>query len=182
MYIRCALEIFGMKVSDNASRLEKATEHSTDIRILLVDDDPATAALAREPLEAAGFSVLTAVDGFQALAKVVTHRPSLIFLDIMTARIDGYQTSALIKNNVDYRDIPVVLMHGEPGVLDATRARIVGIDDCMLKPFTGQSLLERVQRHVSLVTRAKTARPSSTGHAPVRRAGRITNQTETVDA
>ena len=88
------------------------------ITVLLVDDSKTIRRSASSFLTAAGYSVISAVDGFDALSKVVEHRPSMVFVDIMMPRLDGYQTCALIKNNADFRDIPVVMLSSKDGLFD----------------------------------------------------------------
>lgn len=118
------------------------------ITVLLVDDCKNMRRLGRNFLSAAGYTVKTAVDGFEALSKVVEHCPALVFVDIMTPKLDGYQTCALIKNNAEYRDIPVVLLSGNNGVFDKTRAQMVGCNAHLLKPFTAANLTAVVEEHI----------------------------------
>jgi twitching motility two-component system response regulator PilG len=118
------------------------------VTVLLVDDSKTIRRSASNFLSNAGYTVITAVDGFEALAKVVEHRPALIFADIMMPRLDGYQTCALIKNNVDYRDIPIVMLSSKDGLFDKARARVVGSDAHLSKPFTAESLTAAVEQHL----------------------------------
>lgn len=115
--------------------------------VLLVDDSKTIRRSASVFLSAAGYSVITAVDGFDALSKVVEHRPAMVFADIMMPRLDGYQTCALIKNNVEYRDIPVVMLSSKDGLFDKARARVVGSDAHLSKPFTADTLTAAVLMH-----------------------------------
>jgi twitching motility two-component system response regulator PilG len=119
------------------------------ITVLLVDDSKTIRRSASSFLSAAGYSVITAVDGFDALSKVVEHRPDMVFVDIMMPRLDGYQTCALIKNNSDYRDIPVVMLSSKDGLFDKARARVVGSDAHLSKPFTADTLKATVLEHTS---------------------------------
>lgn len=136
-----------MKGSEDVSDAVSAADELSSITVLLVDDSKTIRRSATSYLSDAGYSVVTAVDGFEALAKVVEHRPSLVFADIMMPRLDGYQTCALIKNNADYRDIPVVMLSSKDGLFDKARARVVGSDAHLSKPFTAESLTEAVQEH-----------------------------------
>ena len=119
------------------------------ITVLLVDDSKTIRRSASSFLTAAGYSVISAVDGFDALSKVVEHRPSMVFVDIMMPRLDGYQTCALIKNNADFRDIPVVMLSSKDGLFDKARARVVGSDAHLSKPFTADTLTAAVLEHTS---------------------------------
>ena len=81
-------------------------------KIMVVDDSKTIRRTAETLLQREGFTVLTAEDGFDALAKIVEHRPDMIFVDIMMPRLDGYQTCALVKNNPEFNAIPVLsLIH-----------------------------------------------------------------------
>ena len=166
----------------SASRAsDDALSRTAGITVLLVDDSSTIRRSARACLESEGYTVITAVDGFDALAKVVEHRPSLVFADIMMPRLDGYQTCALIKNNADYRDIPVIMLSSRDGLFDKARARVVGSDDHLSKPFTAQTLADAVRRHtgrksaertVSAAPDSRTSEKpaSSAGHKPAYRA------------
>ena len=120
-----------------------------EVTVLLVDDSKTIRRSASNFLSNAGYTVITAVDGFEALSKVVEHRPSLIFADIMMPRLDGYQTCALIKNNADYRNIPIVMLSSKDGLFDKARARVVGSDAHLSKPFTAESLTAAVEEHLA---------------------------------
>lgn len=109
--------------------------------VLVIDDSKTIRRSASGFLGKSGCEVVSAVDGFDALAKVVSHRPDIIFADIMMPRLDGYQTCALIKNNSQYRDIPVVLLSSKDGLFDRARGRLVGADAHLAKPFAEQDLL-----------------------------------------
>lgn len=139
-----------MNGSEVVSDAVPTAQELSKITVLLVDDSQTIRSSAASFLNDAGYSVVTAVDGFEALAKVVEHRPAMVFADIMMPRLDGYQTCALIKNNADYRDIPVVMLSSKDGLFDKARARIVGSNAHLSKPFTAQTLTEAVQQHTRL--------------------------------
>jgi len=138
-----------MTASVNVPNALGTSESASVVTILLVDDSKTIRRSASAYLSSAGYNVVTAIDGFDALSQVVAHRPALIFADIMMPRLDGYQACALIKNNADYRDIPVVMLSSKDGLFDKARARVVGSDAHLSKPFTSQSLLAAVEQHLS---------------------------------
>ena len=121
-----------------------------DCTVLLVDDSKTIRRTAASYLGKAGYSVVTASDGFEALSKVVEYRPAVIFVDIVMPRLDGYQTCALIKNNAEYRDIPVVMLSSNDGLFDKARGRVVGSNAHVSKPFTQDSLLAALHAHLSV--------------------------------
>ena len=98
-------------------------------------------------LEKAGCEVVTAVDGFDALAKIADSNPDVIFVDIMMPRLDGYQTCALIKNNPEYANTPVIMLSSKDGLFDKARGRIVGSDEYLTKPFSKEELFEAINRY-----------------------------------
>ncbi len=117
------------------------------IKVLVVDDSKTIRRTAETLLRKAGCEVATAVDGFDALARVVEYRPDVIFVDIMMPRLDGYQTCALVKNNHLFRNTPVVMLSSKDGLFDRARGRMVGSDEYLTKPFTREELLGAVRRH-----------------------------------
>ncbi len=137
-----------------------AEEHATDnsgamvggaaesgLRILIVDDSATIRRSAESMLTTAGYDVVTAENGFEALSMVARHNPDLIFVDIMMPRLDGYQTCAIIKNNSRYRSTPVVMLTSKDGLFDQARGRVVGSDLYLTKPFTKEELLSAVQQY-----------------------------------
>ncbi|GMU74925.1 MAG: hypothetical protein AMXMBFR45_04160 [Gammaproteobacteria bacterium] len=129
-----------------------AAEGSGDLnglKILVIDDSKTIRRTAETLLSKEGCQVYTAVDGFDALAKIADHRPDIIFVDIMMPRLDGYQTCALIKNNRTFRDTPVIMLSSKDGLFDRARGRIVGSEHYLTKPFTKDELLGAIRGHVA---------------------------------
>lgn len=119
------------------------------IKVLVIDDSKTIRRTAETLLKKAGCEVVTATDGFEALSKITDQNPDVIFIDIMMPRLDGYQTCALIKNNHNYKNIPVILLTSKDGLFDRARGRIVGSDQYLTKPFTKDELLGAIYAHVS---------------------------------
>jgi twitching motility two-component system response regulator PilG len=116
-------------------------------RILVVDDSATIRRSAETMLASEGCEVFTAENGFEALSKITQHKPDLIFVDIMMPRLDGYQTCAIIKNNTEFRNTPVVMLTSKDGLFDKARGRVVGSDQYLTKPFTREELLGAVKEH-----------------------------------
>ena len=119
------------------------------LKILVIDDSKTIRRTAETLLSKEGCQVYTAVDGFDALAKIADHRPNIIFVDIMMPRLDGYQTCALIKHNRTFKDTPVIMLSSKDGLFDRARGRIVGSERYLTKPFTKDELLGAIRGHVS---------------------------------
>jgi len=117
------------------------------LKVMVVDDSNTIRKTAEALLGKAGFTVITATDGFDSLARVVRHRPDIIFIDIMMPRLDGYQTCTLIKGNAEFRHIPVILLSSKDGLFDRARGRSAGANDYLTKPFSRDDLLTAIARH-----------------------------------
>ncbi len=130
--------------------VDAATEEMSleGLKVMVIDDSKTIRRTAESLLKKEGCQVVTATDGFEALAKISDHKPHIIFVDIMMPRLDGYQTCALIKNNKVYRDTPVVMLSSKDGLFDKARGRIVGSEQYLTKPFTRAELLDAIRSHV----------------------------------
>lgn len=118
------------------------------VKVMVIDDSNTIRRSAEIFLLQAGCEVILAEDGFDALAKIADHQPDVIFVDIMMPRLDGYQTCALIKKNSRFRNTPVIMLSSKDGLFDRARGRLVGSDEYLTKPFTKETLLTAVRRHL----------------------------------
>ena len=125
--------------------MEKSADSST---IMVVDDSKTIRKTAETLLSRAGYTVCCAEDGFEAMAKISEQKPALIFVDIMMPRLDGYQTCALIKNNEQFRNTPVVMLSSKDGLFDKAKGRIVGSDAYVTKPFSKNEIIDVVQSYL----------------------------------
>ncbi len=121
-----------------------------DLTIMVIDDSKTIRRTAETLLEKAGCKVVTATDGFDALAKIADTRPDLIFVDIMMPRLDGYQTCALNKNNSEFKSTPVIMLSSKDGLFDKAKGRIVGSDQYLTKPFSKNELLAAIEQHTHI--------------------------------
>lgn len=117
------------------------------LKVMIIDDSKTIRRTAEMLLAKAGCDVVTAVDGFDALAKIADSNPDLIVVDIMMPRLDGYQTCSLIKNNADFAAKPVIMLSSKDGLFDKARGRIVGSDEYLTKPFSKEELFDAIERH-----------------------------------
>lgn len=115
---------------------------------MVIDDSQTIRRTAETLLSREGYTVVTAQDGFEALAMIADQKPDIIFIDIMMPRLDGYQACALIKGNPKFRSTPVIMLSSKDGLFDRARGRIVGSDEYLTKPFTRDDLLGAVRAHV----------------------------------
>ena len=118
------------------------------LKVMIIDDSKTIRRTAETLLQKEGCEVITAEDGFDALAKIADHKPRIIFVDVMMPRLDGYQTYALIKNNSEFKSTPVIMLSSKDGLFDKAKGRIVGSDQYLTKPFSRNELLDAIQQHV----------------------------------
>jgi len=119
------------------------------LRVMVIDDSKTIRRTAETLLAKEGCSVMTAVDGFEALAMISDQQPHIIFVDIMMPRLDGYQTCALIKNNQQFKSTPVIMLSSKDGLFDKAKGRVVGAEQYLTKPFTRDELLTAIRQFVS---------------------------------
>lgn len=110
--------------------------------ILIVDDEPKIVQLARDYLEHAGFSTLTAADGKSALASVRTHQPDLIVLDLGLPQLDGLDVTRSIRKD---SNVPIIMLTARSEETDKLIGLELGADDYITKPFSPKELVARVR-------------------------------------
>jgi twitching motility two-component system response regulator PilG len=119
-----------------------------NLKIMVIDDSKTIRRTAETLLKKVGCEVITATDGFDALAKIADTQPNIIFVDIMMPRLDGYQTCALIKNNSSFKNTPVIMLSSKDGLFDKAKGRIVGSDQYLTKPFSKDELLNTIRQYM----------------------------------
>ncbi len=117
-------------------------------KVMIIDDSNTIRRTTEALLSKAGYEVLVAADGFEAMSMITDHRPDIIFVDIMMPRLDGYQTCSLIKHNRQFRNTPVIMLSSKDGLFDRARGRIAGSEEHVNKPFTQHDLIQVINKHV----------------------------------
>lgn len=123
--------------------------------ILVVDDDPASLDIVRTFLESRGYSVVTAADGKEALAKLEEVHPALMLLDVMMPGMDGWEVARVVKNHPDFKDVRVIMLTARSDFSDKHLGLRAGADDYIVKPIRLEELGLRVERN--LKARERTA-------------------------
>ena len=119
--------------------------------VLAVDDSPTIRKLVSLTLSRAGFEVMTAEDGIEALSILAEQRPEIVLSDINMPRLGGYRLCKFIKNHERTKSIPVVMLSGNDGVFDKMRGKLSGCDDFISKPFEAADLIAKIQQHLAAV-------------------------------
>ena len=114
-------------------------------RILVVDDDPQIVRLVRSYLEQAGFQVLVAYDGEQALHVLCRERPDCLVLDLMLPKRDGWNLTRLIRADEHLATTPILMLTARVEDTDKLIGLELGADDYVTKPFNPQEVVARVR-------------------------------------
>jgi serine phosphatase RsbU (regulator of sigma subunit) len=125
-------------------------------KILVVDDTPSNIQSLAATLKPAGYQVLVATNGQQALDVMAKVRPDLILLDIMMPVMDGFEACAQIKANAEWHDIPIIFLTAKTETADLVKGFELGAVDYVNKPFNAHELLARVHTHLT-VDRLRTS-------------------------
>lgn len=114
-------------------------------RILLVDDDQGIREVARTVLElVGGYDVETAASGLEGLEKARTSPPDAIVLDVMMPGLDGPATFALLQEQPETCDVPVILLTAKTQAADRSRFASLGIAGMLAKPFDPMALCGQI--------------------------------------
>ena len=124
--------------------------------ILVVDDEPKVARLARDYLEKNGFRVVTAADGQSALTTARREKPDLVILDLMLPNIDGREVCRILRRE---SDVPIIMLTALSEEIDQVTGLEIGADDYITKPFSPRALVARV-RALLRRTRGEVTAPS----------------------
>ena len=123
--------------------------------ILIVDDDPSALEIVRIYLESRGYTVATAMDGKDALAKIEEVQPALVLLDVMMPGMDGWEVARIVKNHPNFHDVRVIMLTARSDFTDKHEGLRAGADDYIVKPIRLEELGTRVERN--LKARERTA-------------------------
>ena len=116
-------------------------------RILVVEDHEDNRQILRDLLSAAGYEMIEAHDGEQALERVAV-RPDLILMDIQLPGIDGYEVTRRIKADPALAAIPIIAVTSYALTGDDAKARAAGCDDYVAKPFSPRQLLAKIREYL----------------------------------
>jgi len=105
------------------------------IKILVVEDSPTQLKMTVEALDGQGYEILTAMDGKEALQKVLSEQPQLVVLDVVMPVMDGFQVCRKMKASPDMQHIPVIMLSSKNQKADAFWGRKQGADLYLTKPF-----------------------------------------------
>lgn len=114
------------------------------IKILIADDDEYLRELITDTLEGAGYSVIKAKDGKEALEKTYLYRPDIMILDISMPHVDGYGVCEEIRKDILMRNLPIIMLTVKSSEKDEIKGLKAGVDDYIKKPYKPELLLARI--------------------------------------
>src|SRR6266446_6364478 len=127
-------------------------------KILVVDDEPDAVELIDFNLKAAGYEVVTAADGNEALKKARSSLPDLIVLDLMLPEVDGMEVCKILRRDPATSHIPIIMVTAKASEIDRVLGLELGADDYVTKPFSPRELVLRVK---NLLNRRRASGPLS---------------------
>ena len=113
-------------------------------RILVVDDEAAQREIIVYNLEAAGFEVMSADNGEDAVLMVQEEHPNLVVLDWMMPKLSGLEVCRQLRSNKETKEIPIILLSARSEDVDKVRGLEIGADDYVSKPFSVVELMARI--------------------------------------
>lgn len=116
-----------------------------EIKILVIDDDPAINELIKVNLELSGYNVVQAYDGINGFALAKQELPNLIILDCMMPEVDGFTTAQRIRQNDNTKNVPILMLTALSQLNDKVKGFNIGVDDYLCKPFEMEELQVRVR-------------------------------------
>ena len=125
-------------------------------KILVVDDEPEAVELVEFNLKQAGFSVVSAMDGAEALKKARALLPGLIVLDLMIPEVDGLEVCKMLRRDPATAAIPIIMLTAKAAEIDRVLGLELGADDYLTKPFSPRELVLRVRK---ILERGRAAEP-----------------------
>ena len=115
------------------------------LRILLVEDEKNISMLVEARLQHAGYEVLIATNGQEALETAQRERPDLIILDLMLPKLNGYEVCTMLKQDTRYQKIPIIMFTAKAQEKDEKLGLECGADAYIRKPFDAKELLGKIR-------------------------------------
>ena len=115
-------------------------------KILIVDDSPTQLNLMTKPLKEAGYTIVTAADGEEALSKVVSEKPDLVVLDVIMPKKNGFQVCSDIRTRLGRDKLPIVMLTTKSEASDKFWGMKQGANEYMSKPFAPADLVATIKK------------------------------------
>ncbi len=137
-------------MADEGIELVEEVEEDTTITVMVVDDSITMRRAGERMLTRNDFEVMTAKDGVDALSKLQEQVPDLMLLDIEMPRMDGFELATEMKKSDKFKDIPIIMITSRTGQKHKDRAKSIGVDRYLGKPYQELELLENINDLLNL--------------------------------
>lgn len=139
-------ELFKRIFGSNPERREKPRVNAREgTVVLIIDDSPTIVAMLRKFLQQSGYQTLEAGDAEAGIEAARTHRPHLIFLDIVLPGMNGFAALRTLRKDPITMQIPIVMISGNEQATEQFYAQRIGADDFMKKPFSRSEVFARIE-------------------------------------
>lgn len=116
--------------------------------ILIAEDEINIRNLLSYLLTNEGYNVIQASNGEEALKKAFEEKPDLLLLDIMMPKKNGYEVASILRDQPEFRNIPIIMLTARGGELDQKMGYATGADDYIVKPFEPSELIETIKKYL----------------------------------
>jgi Response regulator containing a CheY-like receiver domain and a GGDEF domain len=120
--------------------------------VACIDDSPQIGKELTAILQQAGYDTMFIIDPLQGMSELLKRKPDLIFLDLVMPNTNGYEFCTFLRKTSQFKEVPIVILTGNDGVIDRVRAKIVGASDFMGKPPEASKVLQMVQKYIQIET------------------------------
>lgn len=142
-------------------RVAAANESKDCPLIACIDDSRIMGQLMEHILTKAGYRFVGIHDVLEVLPRLLENPPDLIFLDLMMPIANGYEVCSLLRRISQFKNIPIIILTGNAGVVDRVRAKIVGSSEFLSKPIKPEQVLAVVREYLPLLSAAKKVAPQT---------------------
>ena len=139
-----SLEYQQAKALDNKAAEARHEQERRLPKVLVVDDSVTVRKVTTRLLERHGMEVLTAKDGMHAMEVLQDVKPDVMLLDIEMPRMDGFEVASLVRHDERLKDMPIIMITSRTGEKHRERAKSIGVNEYMGKPFQEEALLENI--------------------------------------
>jgi twitching motility two-component system response regulator PilG len=138
-------------VQNRSAQISSYGEKQDDERLLIacIDDSQTVQNSVKMTLESQGYEVMSLLRPAQAMTKLARAHPILILMDITMPDINGYELCQILRKSPSLKHVPILMLSSRDGMFDRLKAKMVGANDYMTKPFTPTDLVNLVNKHVS---------------------------------
>jgi chemosensory pili system protein ChpA (sensor histidine kinase/response regulator) len=139
----------GVHIDDtDAINLERelADIQNSPVTAMVVDDSITMRKASGNLLKRLGFEVMTARDGIDALSQLHEHKPDIILLDVEMPRMDGFEFASIVRNDSNFRYLPIIMITSRTGQKHRDRAMEIGVNAYLGKPYQEEELIAEMQK------------------------------------